>query len=161
METEYHKSLKYLLKEYGEGLTGVLSVSCSGNPLLIDHGWSKGKQIVYKPDVQYVLKKRRDIICFEVLESQIAAKTISDIVRCIFHDKVIDLYLLVKKKGKRDSVLEISEVIISRFEKELNLYEKERKKRKIPINVTVEIISEAELENKKKLFKRFKNLIKI
>ena len=160
-ENEYSKRIKSLIEKWGEVNKDKFDFTIS--KILIKNTLiplrSSGTQrlaINYRPDAIYVLDFK-DKIVFEVLDSQIEeeAKTIADLVRCIFNEAVTDIVFIVKNDKSVKEVLKTSKVILDNFDNYLNLKDTEEAKRETPINANVIKITETVSKSKQKFFKIF------
>ncbi len=157
-EDEYSKKVRDKLIDYGK-YKKVYKIRSPKKSVTIRSPINPKHFIVYKPDLRFILNDKRTIV-FEILDSQIETKTISDIVRCIFHDSVTNLFFIVKTEEKMKKVHNIARTIMDNFDDYLNLEEEEEKRKEIPLQITTLQVSPTRLKNKKNFFKEMDRFTK-
>lgn len=163
MESEYHKQVRLLVTRFGKRLLKeriVFKVKLAKEPLTIKSPINPSRyHIEYKPDVRFVFQNKQQL-AFEILDSQIEAKTIADLVRCVYSEAVTDVLFIVKNATKRDKVLNAMRVILDCFDDDLNLNAVEKKHNKTPLESHVEVITLDEIKHEEKVYKNLMAYIK-
>lgn len=145
MSSKYHKSIIRLIGEYGRTFNKVVKVKTSGY-ISINHPTKLRKVIGYNPDVRYILKTSE--VIFEVVETQGKEKTIADVIRAFLAPNVSQVYFVVNDKIKYKEVDEIVDVILSVLSDKMG-----RKKKDLPLDVTIIPIEESKSDNKDEVFR--------
>ena len=146
MSSEYHKLVQESIVDFGKRYDKkIRKILQSGHPLHINHPFKKNKEILYNPDVHFLLKNRK-IIIFEVLDSQTLDKTIADITRSILVTNATQVYFIVKTKEIKDKIVELYDVILSKFTDDFDIDEK-----RLLLDASAIIITEEDIENREEL----------
>jgi hypothetical protein len=164
MKTEYHAKAELVLKNFGNKLLkeGLISkAETSRYPLLIKSPKNpKTYNILYKPDMRFTFHNKQQLI-FEILSTQIEAKTIADIIRCVYSDSVTDLIFIVCSEYKNKKVFNVSTVIIDCIKHAPNSSTIETQNNRVPLVIHVETFSFEDLANENKIFEKIFTYIEI
>ena len=123
----------------------IQKIKQSGRPLHINHPTKKNKEIVYYPDVHFLLKNKK-IIIFEIVDSQPLDKTIADITRSILVTSATQVYFIVKTEEIKNKIVEVYDVILSKFTDDFDIDEK-----RLLVEASAIVITEEDIENREEL----------
>jgi hypothetical protein len=155
MVTSFHKSIEDAIIEFGKNSKFVKKVF-RGNedPFSITESLSK-KVINYKPDVHFLLKRRRGKLLFQVLRSELKKQEIliADVIRACLVENCDGIIFVYKKSDDKDEFKDDENRILEALSIVRGLYKKGIRLENLPYKNSCVSISEKKSRDKKKIIK--------